>query len=296
MSKKTMPHKEACVLVVETINSNPNGDRDNNGAPRQNALTGLGEISDVCIKRWLREAVRILNGDVTLLIDNDRPLDEKIVECIKEATGMTLAEMTNAVKKDRNAFQPVKELLLQKYFDLRAFGGTITTVPNQGIKGPVQFTISQSVLPVVLKTFALTSKGIATEKQFYGDGSNTMFGEKTVVRHGVYIIKGEFSAWQAQETGFTKEDKDKLLNAMVHMFDFNKSAARADMRLRALYDFEYPDLLGLEPETKALWDAVKVTPVPDVQAGIRPATQFSDYVIALDEAAIPESVTVHKLV
>lgn len=296
MSKRILPNKWVIVGAAEAINSNPNGDRDNRGAPRQNALTGKGEISDVRIKRLERDVVRILNGGMEMLIDNDRPLDEKIIECIKEATGMTLTEMINAIKKDRAAFQPVKELLLQKYFDIRAFGGTITTVPNQGIKGPVQFTISQSTHPVELKTFALTSKGIATEKQFYGDGSNTMFGEKTVVRHGIYIIKGEISAVQAQETGFTEDDKDMLLNAMVHLFDFDKSAARPDMRMRALYAFEYPDRLGLEPRTETLWNTLKVTPVPDVQAGIRPATQFSDYVLALDEAAIPESITVHKLV
>lgn len=295
MDKNIMEKKQVFVGTISATDSNPNGDRDNNGAPRQNMLTGRGEISDACFKRWLRETLCRMFDNVELYIDSDRPMNEKTSEAVAEAAGMTLDELMKAMKKDRNAFLPVQEYLFNRYYDIRAFGAVLANL-NRAIKGPVQAAISLSVLPVDLKTFALTSKGIATAKQFYEDGSNTMFGEKTVVRHGLYIIRGEISAVQAAETGFTEEDKDMLFQAMAHMFDFNKSAARADMRLHDLYNFEYPDRLGLEPPTHVLWDAVKVTPVPEVLDGTRPATQYSDYIVALDESVIPDAITVHKLV
>ena len=295
MSKKILGEKHVVVAVVEVNNSNPNGDKEAHGAPRQDGATGLGLITDVCIKSKFLEAVREMYGDVELFIEANRALNEKFEEAAREAAGMTVAELVNAMKKDRDAFTPVLQYLLERYFDMRTFGAVLAKL-NRHVRGPAQFTIAQSVLPVELKTYALTSQGITTDKQFYEEGSNTMFGEKTVVRHGVYVIRGEVSAVQAEQTGFTEDDMEKLLQGMVHMFDFDKAAGRADMRLRGLWDFVYPDRLGLEPTTTTLWESLKVTPVPEVLNGFRPATEFSDYIVSLDEASIPSKITIRKLV
>lgn len=294
MSKNILNKKHAMVMGVVVNNSNLNGDRDNNGAPRVDAVTGLGEATDVCIKRFIRLFVETFGPDVKLYIKNDRPLNDKIAEAASEASGMTLDGLAEAIKKDRDAFLPTLQWLLERYWDLRAFGGVFAKL-NRPIHGPVQFAISQSVLPVELKTISLSSQGITTRAQ-YDAGDKIMLGEKTVVRHGLYIVRGEISAVRAEKTGFTEEDKDLLLKAMIHGFDMAKSASRSDIRVCALYDFEYSDRLGLEVPTATLWDAVQVTPVPEVLNGTRPATCFGDYTVKLDEAVIPNSVTVHKLV
>ena len=294
MSKNILTKKHAMVMAVDVHNSNLNGDRDNNGAPRVDAVTGLGEATDVCIKRIIRLAAEILDQNTNLYIKNDRPLNDKIAEAASEASGMTLDGLVEAIKKDRDAFTPVLQYLLERYFDIRAFGAVLAKL-NRHVRGPVQFAISQSVLPVELKTISLSSQGIATRAQ-YDAGDRIMLGEKTVVRHGLYIVRGEISAVRAEETGFTEEDKDLLLKAMIHGFDLTESASHSDIRVCALYDFEYSDRLGLEVSTATLWDAVQVTPVPEVLNGTRPATGFGDYIVKLDEAVIPNSVTVHKLV
>lgn len=294
MRNKILGEKHAVVAVVEVKNSNPNGDKEAHGAPRQDGATGLGLITDVCIKRKFLEAIQEMHGDVELFINTDRALNDKFEEAAREAAGMTVAELVNVMKKDRDAFTPVLQYLLERYFDIRAFGAVLAKL-NRHVRGPVQFAISQSVLPVELKTISLSSQGIATRAQ-YDAGDRIMLGEKTVVRHGLYIVRGEISAVRAEETGFTEEDKDLLLKAMIHGFDLTESASHSDIRVCALYDFEYSDRLGLEVSTATLWDAVQVTPVPEVLNGTRPATGFGDYIVKLDEAVIPNSVTVHKLV
>lgn len=294
MEKNILGRKHAMVALVMATDSNPNGDRDNNGAPRVDERTGQGEMTDVCIKRHLKDTMAVLDPTLEQYIKNNRPLNEKLAEAA-EANGMTLSGLESAIKGDRSVFLPVREYLLNKYFDLRAFGGLLAKL-TQPIKGPVQFAIAKSVLPVEVKTLGLTSQGIPTAEKFHEEGIKTVMGEKSVVRHGLYVVRGEISAVQAAETGFTEEDKDLLLQAMAHMFDFDKSAARPDMRVCALYDFEYPDRLGLACHTDKLWEAVKVAPVPEVLDGTRPATKYSDYFVGLDEASIPEGVVVHKLV
>lgn len=295
MGKELLKHRHAVVMVVEATNSNPNGDRDNNGQARQNELTGAGEMTDGCVKRKWRDTMAVLDPSANLYIQNDRPLNEKMAEAAMESSGRTLEGMKNDIKADRSVFDPMREYLINKYIDIRAFGATLAFL-SQSIKGPVQVTISQSVMPIEIKTYGLTSEGIPTEEKFYGEGQRTVMGEKSVVRHGVYIIQAEMNAVTAEQSGFTEDDKDLLLKAAAHMYDFDKSAARPDMRVRALYDFEYPDHQGLACPPWQLWESVHVTPVPEVLNGIRPATKFSDYVVTVDEASIPEGVVLRKLV
>lgn len=311
-----LQHKHAFTGVIEVRYSNPNGEREGSGAPRCDVTTGIGQITDVCLKRKVREAWRIIN-DALLYIDNDQALNNKVLEAAKESgtLGPLLAAyqaqkktaeddkkdkdpldiLADAVKKDATLFDQVFQSLLETYPDIRAFGGVFAKM-NQHIDGPVQFTMAESVLPIEIKTISMTRKAIANDEKFYGDGANTMFGEKQVVTHALYVFKGEMSAVKAAKTHFTEEDKEKFFTALKYMFSFDKSAVRSDISLRCLYDFECNSRLGLDAPTFQLWEALEVAPVQDVLDGIRPAQAYEDYTVTLHADRVPAGVTIHQIV
>lgn len=311
-SETILKGKHVFTGVIEVEYSNPNGEREGSGAPRYDAATGIGKISDVCLKRKVREAWRII-FDALLYIDNDKALNNKLLEAA-EACGVLeqvmpdhreqdpdkkdekpLNALADAVKKDPALYETMLQYMLEVYPDLRAFGGVFAKLTKRA-EGPVQVTVAESVLPIEVKTISMTRKAITGEEKFHDKGANTMFAEKHVVTHALYVLKGEINAVRAKKAHFTEEDKDKFFTSLKYMFSFDKSAARSNVSLRCLYDFECNDPLALDAPTFALWEALEVTPVQDVLDGIRPATKYEDYVVALHEDRIPDSVTIHKIV
>lgn len=312
--KTILQNKQVFVGAIEVRYSNPNGEREGNGAPRYDAATGIGQITDVCIKRKIREALHILYS-LPLYVDNDRALNTKMLDAaracgvldevlatqkapdVEDAPAKVekaqLDLVANAVKKDPELFNRIFQNMLEIYPDLRAFGGVLAKL-NRSILGPVQIAMVQSVSPIEIMTLTITRKAIATEEK-YDDGANTMLGEKVLVPYGLYIFKGEISAVEAANTAFTEEDKEKFFNAMKYMFSFDKAAGRSDVTLRCLYNFDCGSRLALDVPTWKLWEALEVKPVQDVQDGIRQPRSYEDYTVTLREENIPACVTVNKI-
>ena len=313
--KTILQNKQVFVGAIEVRYSNPNGEREGSKAPRYDAATGIGQITDVCIKRKIREALHILYN-LPLYVDNDRALNTKMLDAARACGALDevlagqkaldvgedpakvekaqLDLVANAVKKDPELLNRIFQNMLETYPDLRAFGGVLAKL-NRSILGPVQIAMAQSVSPIEIMTLTITRKAIATEEKYYDDGANTMLGEKVVVPYGLYIFKGEISAVEAANTAFTEEYKERFFNAMKYMFSFDKAAARSDVTLRCLYNFDCGSRLALDAPTWKLWEALEVKPVQDVQDGIRPPRSYEDYTVTLREENIPACVTVNKI-
>lgn len=293
---KELEKKINIMLIVEVINGNINGTPDANGMPRTESESGKGYYTDVSTKRKIRDTTEILypnQDDMGIFIHRGAVLDGAQKEAMKNVPRPEVAKGEDSYEAMAKYTRDIKKWMCDNFYDVRAFGAVcqhLTKSTSKGgagidgaITGPVQFNFGESVDPVNIERVAITRCAIANEEEKSKDKTNTI-GVKYVVPYGLYIQHCSVSPHLAKQTGFSKEDLKKLLNAMTKMYDLDKAAARGEVRLRKLIMFEHDSKWGSAPENKC-YDSVEIKK----KAGVNTPTCFDDYEINFKE--VPENVT-----
>ncbi len=274
------------VILFDVENGNPNGDPDAGNLPRVDPESGLGIVTDVCLKRKIRNYVEtIKEGDdnYRIYIKGDAPLESKDKEGAKEYEDDSNAK-TNSKDKDSK----IRDWMCQKYWDIRTFGAVMTTFTSLNlncgqVRGPVQLTFARSIEPILSQEFTITRQAITTEKDF--QNKKTEMGKKYVVPYALYKCEGFVSANLARKvTKFSKNDLELLWEAILNMFENDHSATRGKMTVRNLFIFKHDTELGSVPSWK-LFDLVKISRTDDSNT---PARSFNDYQINIDEEELKE--------
>lgn len=284
------------VLLFDVENGNPNGDPDAGNLPRVDAETGLGLVTDVCLKRKVRNFVGMVKGDeppFEIYVKEKAVLNQQHERAYREIGAEDLLA-DNGKKKGRKGGDKVAEArdwMCHNFYDVRTFGAVMSTGVNCGqVRGPVQMTFARSVEPVMTLEHSITRMAVATEAEAEKqDGDNRTMGRKFTIPYGLYRAHGFVSAHLARQTGFGETDLDLLWEALINLFEHDRSAARGQMATRALYVFEHDSALGNAPAHK-LFDRVSVERATD-----GPARSFSDYRVSVDEGELPPSVSLYRL-
>lgn len=275
------------VYMFDIVDGNPNGDPDAGNLPRMDPETGEGLVTDVCLKRKVRNYVMTAKQGqegYDIFIKEKSVLNKMIEksyedEAVKQAKGDKGKEVEAAGK-----------VMCRKYYDIRTFGAVMTTGnKNAGqVRGPIQLTFARSVDPIAPAEHTITRMAVTNEKDV--DKERTM-GRKATVPYGLYVTHGFISANLAKQTGFSEEDLNLLLEALRNMFDVDRSAARGMMSAQKLIVFRHESELGNAPANK-LFDLVKVTRRP----GVATPRSFADYEVTVDTASLPENVKIEELI
>lgn len=292
------------VILFDVENGNPNGDPDAGNMPRIDPETNLGLVTDVCLKRKIRNYVETVRENVPgyrIYIKDRVPLNRTDEEAfasigIPNASGMKSEDLKKTLKaKKREGADPdvqIRTFLCKNFFDIRTFGAVVTTCVSGGlncgqIRGPVQLGFSRSIDPVIPQEVTITRVTQTTEADLEKKGPHTM-GNKFMIPYGLYRCEGYVSANLARKTtGFSEEDLALLWEAILNMFETDHSAARGNMAVRKLIIFKHDSELGNAPAHQ-LFDAVTV----ERSQGVEVPRRFADYTVSVDAAAIPDSVTV----
>lgn len=270
------------VLYFDVKDGNPNGDPDAGNLPRIDAETGNGIVTDVCLKRKVRNYVQTVKG-------GEAGYDIFVKE--KAVLNREIDTVFDELKIDASAKKPAKgddiekgrAGMCKKFFDIRTFGAVLTTGANAGqVRGPVQFTFARSVEPIVSFEYSITRMAVTKEEDI--DKERTM-GRKYTVPYGLYRAYGFVSPQFASTTGFSQEDLELLWQALEKMFEYDRSAARGLMTTRRLIIFEHASALGSKPADE-LFNRIKAE-----HTGNTPARDFSDYTITLDGKPLSEVIT-----
>lgn len=282
------------VLFYDVENGNPNGDPDAGNMPRVDVETGHGLVTDVCIKRKIRNYVEMVHeGEpgYEIYIKDGVPLNRSDNRAFEE-----LDIDPNKIKKLRTSNPQldaeIRDFMCKTFFDVRTFGAVLTTFVKNNlncgqVRGPVQITFSRSVDPIPQQEVTITRVAITTEAD--AEKKGTEMGRKYIVPYALYRCEGFVSANLARRvTGFSEDDLDILWESIVNMFEFDRSAARGKMAVRSLIVFKHDSELGNAPAFK-LFDAVRV----QKREGVESPRSFSDYGdIVVDMDSIPSGVEV----
>lgn len=285
------------IILFDVENGNPNGDPDAGNQPRVDAETGLGLVTDVCLKRKIRNYVQTVKEDVTgyrIYIKDSVPLNRSDNEAYAEleVTDKTIKEKKKA---DPELDRKIRDWMCANFYDIRTFGAVMTTFVKASlncgqVRGPVQLGFARSVEPVVPQEVTITRIAITTEKD--AESKGTEMGRKYIVPYGLYRCEGYVSANLARKTtGFSDDDLELLWDAILNMFENDRSAARGKMAVRELIIFKHDSELGCAPAWK-LFDTVKVKRTGENSA--LPARSYSDYQVTVDEDALPSGVTCER--
>lgn len=270
------------VYLFDVQDGNPNGDPDAGNLPRVDVETGMGLVTDVCLKRKIRNYVDIAkNGDphFDIFIREAAVLDT-LVNDAYEAPKVKTADKNKIKEK-------AQKVLCNRYYDIRAFGAVIATKEKQGqVRGPIQLTFARSIDPVVYQSHTITRMAVTKE----GSDSDKTMGRKATIPYGLYLAHGFVSANLAKQTGFDDEDLNLLWAALQNMFDNDRSAAKGLMSARKLILFEHSSSLGNAP-ANVLFDHVKVQRKADVST----PRSFEDYDVIINRDNMPSGVTVREL-
>lgn len=272
------------VYLFDVQDGNPNGDPDAANLPRVDAETGNGLVTDVCLKRKIRNYVEVAKAGAPtyeIFIQEKAVLDNLVEDIYK----------TEEVKKaDKNTQKDAaKKALCAKYYDIRVFGAVIATKEKQGqVRGAVQLTFGRSIDPIVSLSHAITRMAVTKESD--KDKERTM-GRKATVPYGLYRVHGFINANLANQTGFEEDDLKLLWDALINMFDNDRSAARGLMSARKLIVFKHDSKLGNAP-ANLLFDRVTVSKNPEVYS----PRSFEDYTVKVDDEGLPSGVSVEEII
>lgn len=293
----TLTNRYDFVLFFDVTNGNPNGDPDAGNLPRMDPETSQGLVSDVCLKRKIRNYVTAAHEGEPghNIYMTERAVLNEAHALAYQATGLK-QEAKKLPKKDEDA-AALTRWMCDNFWDIRAFGAVMTTEVNAGqVRGPVQMSFARSLEPVLPLEISITRSSVTNEKD--RDKERTM-GRKHIVPYGLYRVHGFINAKLADKTGFSEADLDTLWTALRDMFDLDRSAARGEMAARRLIVFRHDSALG-NAQAHKLFDRVTATrvhgedriPVGDARThNLPPARAFSDYDIALDGDNLPEGIT-----
>ena len=292
------------VVLFDVENGNPNGDPDAGNMPRIDPESGLGLVTDVCLKRKIRnyvETVKEGESGYKIYIREDIPLNRSDREAC-EALGVHDTDekkVTESLKKlkknDPDADRKLRDYMCQNFYDIRTFGAVMTTFVKASlncgqVRGPVQLGFARSIDPIISQEVTITRVAITTETA--AENKKTEMGRKNIVPYGLYRVEGYVSANLARKTtGFSEEDLELLWDAIINMFENDHSAARGKMAVRELIVFKHSKELGDCPAYK-LFEAVEVKKKDDI---IYPR-KYQDYTVTLHEDEIPDSVEVKRMI
>lgn len=281
------------VILFDVENGNPNGDPDAGNLPRIDPESGYGIVTDVCIKRKIRNYVETVKEDsegYKIYIKEDVPLNRSDSTAY-DYLGTDDKGIKDLKKKDPEVDRKIRDFMSRNFFDIRTFGAVMTTFVKAAlncgqVRGPVQLGFSRSIDPIVSQEVTITRVAITTEKD--AESKSTEMGRKNIVPYALYRTEGYISANLARKvTGFSEEDLELLWEAIINMFEIDHSAARGKMAVRELIVFKHSKELGDCPAYK-LFDAVEVRKHDDVDY----PRKYGDYTISIHEEQIPETVEV----
>lgn len=284
------------VVFFDVENGNPNGDPDAGNMPRIDPETGYGLVTDVCLKRKIRNYVEMAKEGKTgyrIYIKDGVPLNTSDKEACA-FVGVDADKLKDAKKKDEHLDEKLRDFMCRNFYDIRTFGAVMTTFVkgalNCGqVRGPVQLGFARSVDPIMPQEFTITRVAITTEAD--AEKKDTEMGRKYIVPYGLYRVEGYISANLARKTtGFSEDDLNLLWTAILNMFENDHSAARGKMAVRELIVFKHDSELGCAPAHK-LFDLVKAAHKDNVTA----PRSYEDYTVTVDEAALPAGVTCTRL-
>lgn len=279
------------VVLFDVENGNPNGDPDAGNAPRVDVESGYGIVTDVCLKRKIRNYVEVLKEDekgYRIYIKDNIPLNRSDMEAL-EYLNVCDKDIKSLKKNDPELDIKVRDFMCENFFDIRTFGAVMTTFVKASlncgqVRGPVQLGFAKSVDPIMPQEITITRVAITTEDDAAKKG--TEMGRKYIVPYGLYRVEGFVSANLARRvTGFSEEDLELFWQAVLNMFEHDRSAARGKMAVRKLIIFKHDSELGCAPAHK-LFDSVKVSR----KDGVDLPRAFSDYEIKLPDD-LPEGVS-----
>lgn len=274
------------VLLYDVENGNPNGDPDAGNMPRIDPETGYGIVTDVCLKRKIRNYAELVKGDSTgyrIYVKEGTPLNQNHQEAYV-AKGLEPGKKANASQVNE-----ARRWMCDNFFDVRTFGAVMTTGDNCGqVRGPIQINFSRSIDPIVQQEVTITRQAVTRIEDI--DKERTM-GRKHIVPYGLYRAEGYVSAKLANDeskgTGFSEDDLELLWDALINMFEHDHSAARGKMAARRLIVFKHDSDLGNAP-SHLLFDRVKVAKSETAN----PPRQFGDYAVSIDKENLPSGVEI----
>lgn len=272
----TISNRYDFVMLFDVENGNPNGDPDAGNSPRIDEESGHGYVTDVCLKRKIRNYVELCKEGAAgykILIKADKSLNEKFTEAYKEQ-GLELKQKG----KNTDDVRKAREFMCKNYYDVRTFGAVMSTGddPCGIIRGPIQINFAKSISPINIQDITITRQARTTmERKETGE---TEMGKKSLVPYALYRAEGYVSAAQAKKTDLSEEDVELLWTAIINMFEEDHSAARGKMCMRKLYVFKHESVLGNAP-SHILFDKIGIDLVEDVLV----PRKFSDYRITVDK-------------
>jgi CRISPR-associated protein Csd2 len=278
------------VLLFDVENGNPNGDPDAGNMPRIDPETGYGIVTDVCLKRKIRNYVEMVKGDTAgyrIYIKEGIPLNQNHAEAYV-AIGLKTGDKPSAAQ-----VSDARRWMCANFFDVRTFGAVMTTGDNCGqVRGPVQLNFSRSIDPIVQQEVTITRQTVTRIED--AEKERTM-GRKHIVPYGLYRVEGYISARLANDptkgTGFSEDDLELFWQALVNLFEHDRSAARGKMAPRKLFIFKHESDLGNAPAHK-LFDLIKI----EKKEGVNPPRSFADYVVTVERDKVPAGVTLNEKV
>ena len=295
---ETIKNRYEFVVLFDVENGNPNGDPDAGNMPRIDPETGYGIVTDVCLKRKIRNYVETVCDDKTgyrIYIKENVPLNRSDKEALEYNGIKSEDELKEVKKKDAEIDKKICKFMCENFYDIRTFGAVMTTFVKAAlncgqVRGPVQLGFARSIDPIVSQEVTITRVAIATEAD--AENKKTEIGRKFIVPYALYRVEGYVSANLARKvTGFSEDDLSLLWESVINMFEHDHSAARGKMSVRELVVFKHDSELGNAPAYK-LFDAIHVAKKAEVIA----PRSYTDYDVVVDYDKVPEGVTCTEMI
>ena len=284
-------------ILFDVENGNPNGDPDAGNMPRIDPETGYGIVTDVCLKRKIRNCIETLCEDkegYKIYIKDGVPLNDSD-NTAYIALGTDEKKIKELKKDDPEIDKKICQFMCKNFFDIRTFGAVMTTFVKAAlncgqVRGPVQLGFARSIDPIVTQEVTITRVAITTKKD--AENKSTEMGRKYIVPYALYRVDGYISANLARKvTGFSEDDLALLWQSIINMFEYDRSAARGNMAVRELIVFKHASELGNAPAYK-LFDTVSVKR----KDGVVAARSYNDYEVDVAEEKLPEGVSCTRMI
>jgi CRISPR-associated protein Csd2 len=279
------------VLLFDVKDGNPNGDPDAGNLPRLDAETGHGLVTDVCLKRKVRNFVGMVKDEqppYEIYVKEKAVLNNQHKRAYVGIDRADLLEGDDKKRKGGDAVGDARKWMCRNFFDVRTFGAVMSTGINCGqVRGPVQLTFARSIDPIIAQEHSITRMAVATEAEAEKQGGdNRTMGRKHTVPYGLYMAHGFVSSFLAKQTGFSEDDLELFWQALNQMFEHDRSAARGEMSTRGLYVFKHDSELGNAPAHK-LFEHIRARR----KDGVEVPRSFADYTVDVQDSDLPAGVT-----
>lgn len=283
------------VLFFDVENGNPNGDPDAGNMPRVDPETGYGIVTDVCLKRKVRNFVELKQPTVQESEGAAYHIYVKEKAVLNQQHELAYKALNLDPAKDKVKAGDVdlaRAWMCKNFYDVRTFGAVMSTGTNCGqVRGPVQIAFAKSCHPVVPREVSITRMAVTTEKEADAQkGDNRTMGNKFIIPYALYRVHGFVSAPLAQRTGFSQEDLNLFWDALCNMFEHDRSASRGEMAARKLFVFRHAEALGNAP-AHTLFERISVQRAGDAS---QPPRKFTDYTITVDRQNMPAGVSLEE--